>query len=249
MTPALRALAAVLPVAVLSACSPQSAQAAPQTARGVSVDVDTSDRAAIEAVVRDYLIAHPEVVEEALVALSEKRMAENAAKLASDPRDFSIGPVDAKVTIVEFFDYRCGYCKRSMDWVLATARENPEDVRVVFKEFPILSAESRTASLAALAAGRQGKYNAMHQALMASKSDFSDAAIDEVAKSVGVDVKRMRADMKTKEILQHVSDVRDGALAVGAEATPTFFINGRVVAGYDVATLDRFIAEELAKAG
>ena len=212
---------------------------------GPVVNVETSDREAIETVVREYIIANPEIIEEALIELAARERAEMAGRLASDPRDFTLGPDDAKVTIVEFFDYRCGYCKRGMDWLLETAENNPDTVRVVFKEFPILSPESRDAALAALAAGRQGKYTEMHTALMESKSDFSEDAINEIAEKVGVDVKKMRADMQSRELQQQISDVRSQAIEVGAEATPTFFINGRVVAGYDPASLDRIVAEEL----
>jgi len=213
---------------------------------GPVVNVETSDREAIESIIREYIVQNPEVIEEALIELAARERAEMAERLASDPRDFTLGPEDAKVTIVEFFDYRCGYCKRGMDWLLETSASNPDTVRVVFKEFPILSPESRNAALAALAAGRQGKYNEMHQALMESRSDFSDEAIDEIAEQVGVDVDKMRADMQSPELQQHVADVRTQAIEAGAEATPTFFINGRVVAGWDPASLDRIVAEELA---
>lgn len=209
--------------------------------------VDLTDRAAVEQIVREYIIANPEVIEEALVELSRRERAETAAKLASDPRDYSIGPEDAKVTIVEFFDYRCGFCKRSMDWLLDQHDENPEDVRIVFKEFPILSRESQVAALAALAAGRQGKYNEMHQALMASRSDFSDEAIDNVARGIGVDVTKMRKDMEDEELIAQLGDIRNEAITLGAEATPTFFINGRVVSGWDQRTLDSMVKEELAR--
>lgn len=211
------------------------------------VNVETSDREAIEAVIRDYLVENPEIIEEALVELAARERAEMARALANDPRDFSIGPADAKVTIVEFFDYRCGFCKRSMDWVLGVAADNPDTVRVVFKEFPILSPQSRDAALAALASGKQGKYNEMHQALMESKSDFSEAAINEIARDLGVDVEQMRKDMAAQDIQQQIADVRTQAIEAGAEATPTFFVNGRVVAGWDPATLDRMVAEELAE--
>ena len=207
--------------------------------------VSVADRAAVEQIVRDYILENPEIIEEALVELAARERARMAVALASDPRDYSMGPADAKVTIVEFFDYRCGFCKRSMEWLIETAEAHPDDIRVVFKELPILSEESRTAALAALAAGEQGKYMQMHQALMASRSDFSDAAIDDIARSVGVDVARMRADMGSRELLQQVADVRAEAISVDATATPTFFINGRVVAGYDKNTLDTIIDEEL----
>lgn len=218
-----------------------------EDATALRVDVD--DREAMEAVIKAYLIENPEVIEEALIELARREREALMAELVSDSRDFSIGPADAPITIVEFFDYRCGYCKRSMDWVLEAAEDNPETVRVVFKEFPILSAESRTAALAALAAGEQGLYNEMHIALMESRSDFSAEAIDDIAREVGVDVEKMRADMRSTAIQTHVADVRQQAIEAGAEATPTFFINGQVIRGFDQNSLNRILAEELDKLG
>lgn len=254
----LLAAGAVALAPLIAACAQDTADAAPTresieeivrdvlAETGPVVNVETSDREAIESVIREYLVNNPEVIEDALIELAARERAAMAASLASDPRDFSIGPEDAKVTIVEFFDYRCGFCKRSMDWVLTMAEDNPDTVRVVFKEFPILSPESRDAALAALAAGKQGKYNEMHQALMEANSDYSEEAINEIAESVGVDVAQMRKDMASRELQEHVADVRTQAIESGAEATPTFFVNGRVVAGWDPASLNRIVEEELA---
>ena len=116
-------------------------------------------------------------IEEALIALTEKRqaeedqrtrdaIAENTDRLLNSPGDYSIGPADAKVTVVEFFDYRCGFCKRSASWATGLPEKYDGDVRVIFKELPILSTESEKAALAAIAAGKQGKYIEMHMGLM-----------------------------------------------------------------------------------
>ena len=211
-------------------------------------------RAEVEEIVREYILTNPEIIEEAIILLTEQQEAEEEARaraavadraddLFYDPRDFSIGPEDAEVTIVEFFDYRCGYCKASLDWVMDLPDEYDGKVRVVFKEYPILSAESEQAALAALAAGRQGKYNEMHTALMKSRGAFKAADIDKLAEDVGVDVARMRADMKLTEVRAHVADVRSLAQAIGTSATPTFVLDGEVVTGFNRARLEAMLEE------
>lgn len=213
------------------------------------------DRAEVESIVRAYILENPEIIEEALILLTEKQeaekeeaarvaMAERSDDLFNDTRDFSIGPEDAELTIVEFFDYRCGYCKASLDWVQALPEDTDGKVRVVFKEFPILSAESEQAALAALAAGEQGLYNEMHAGLMKSRSSFKEADIDKIAEEVGVDVQRMRADMKTSDVREHLADVRGLAQAIGTTATPTFIIDGQLIAGFDKARLEAIVAEK-----
>ncbi|MBO6689797.1 MAG: thioredoxin domain-containing protein, partial [Henriciella sp.] len=112
--------------------------------------IDTASREAIEKVVYDYIIENPEIIEEALIALTEKRqleedertrtlISENLDALQNNAADYSIGPADAKVTVVEFFDYRCGFCKRSASWAIELPEKYDNQVRVVFKELPILS--------------------------------------------------------------------------------------------------------------
>ena len=129
-------------------------------------EFDAADREAVESIVRDYILENPEIIEEAIIKLSERERAAEVAMrseaalanydaLANNPSDFSIGPADAPVTVVEFFDYRCGFCKRSTSWALGLPEQYDNKVRVVFKEMPILSPESEKAALAAIAAGKQ----------------------------------------------------------------------------------------------
>ncbi|MCA8903079.1 MAG: thioredoxin domain-containing protein [Hyphomonas sp.] len=201
-------------------------------------------REEIEQIVHEYIVQHPEVIEEAIYALSARERAEareaakaaiveNADALYNLPTDYSIGPADAPVTIVEFFDYRCGYCKRSVDWVQGLPEAYDNKVRVVFKEHPIFGGVSQDAALAALAAGRQGKYVEMHIALMKLKSndDLTSAKIDDLAKGFGLDVGKLRADMKSIEVQKQLSD----ALALGeklaVDGTPGFFIGDNYYEG------------------
>ncbi len=238
--------ASALCVFAIPACAQSGTDAKPVSESAkVAATVETASRDQIEAVVREYILENPEIVSDALDILLERQKLEASRKLANDPRDFSIGPKDARVTVVEFFDYRCGFCKASLDYVLALQEEHGDDVRIVFKEFPILSAESREAAYAALAAQKQGKYLEMHTALMKSKTSLSDEDIDRIAKSAGVNVERMRKDMKSDEVIKHLSDVRVQAGSNGAEATPTFYINGEQVSGFDKPKIEALLEEKL----
>lgn len=218
------------------------------------------DRSATEEIIRDYLVSHPEVIEEALIALQAKRDAdktassraaigENQAALVSHAGDYSIGPADAPVTVIEFFDYRCGPCRASMEAVNALPERYKGQVRVVFKEFPILSPESAKAAIATLAAGRQGKYVEMHQALMRSPSDFTDDDIAAVAGSVGLDMAQWRDDIEDPALLQHIDDNFSLAQAIGANATPTFVIGDVMFSGLDRQRLETLIVDGIARAG
>ena len=162
--------------------------------------------------------------------------------------DFSIGPADAKVTVVEFFDYRCGFCKRSASWATALPEKYDDQVRVVFKELPILSAESEKAALAALAAGKQDKYIEMHMALMEldNGTGFGPDVIDAAAESVGVDVARMRADMKSVDVQKTVADSKSLARSLGISGTPNFIIGTELVPSADITQVEALIQTALA---
>ncbi|MEM9669293.1 MAG: DsbA family protein [Pseudomonadota bacterium] len=218
------------------------------------------DRETTEKIVREYLISNPEVIEEALIALQEKRDAEQAEKskeaiaefsdaLLNLASDYSIGPEDAPVTVVEFFDYRCGPCRASMETVNKLPERYDGKVRVVFKEFPILSPESRKAAVAALAAGKQGKYVEMHQALMRSPSEFTDNDLADIAKSVGVDMDTWQDDLENDDYRKQITATYTLAETIGANATPTFVIGSELFSGLDIARLDKLIKDGIAEAG
>jgi protein-disulfide isomerase len=222
--------------------------------------VASSNRAATEEIVREYILANPEIIEEALIALNEKRKAEeedaarvavadNADLLFNASADFSIGPDDAPVTVVEFFDYRCGPCRASMSTVNALPAQYQDQVRVVFKEFPILSPESEVAAIAALAAGRQGKYVDMHQAFMKSSSRFTEADIVKIAGDIDLDMAQWMEDRKDPALREQISETRSLAQTVGANATPTFVVGDTLFSGLNRDRLDSLITAELAKAG
>jgi len=243
MTPLLRkpllALAATA-IALLPACAQPNAGGA--------------SKAEIEKIVHEYIVEHPEVIEEALIALSDREKAaqaaaaqaaitENADKLYSLAGDYSIGPADAEITLVEFFDYRCGYCKRSVDWVSALPETYDGKVRVVYKELPIFGGISETAALAALAAGKQGKYAEMHVGLMNIKSndELTETNIDAVAAAAGINVTKMRADMKSKAVQQQLADMKALGERLEVTGTPGFFIGDLHVEGANIPLLEEAI--------
>ena len=207
---------------------------------------NAQQQAEIRAVVRDYLVRNPDVLREALDALQTRATAERVQRAETDSRDFSIGPRNAPITIVEFFDYRCPYCMAALPWVndvLATRR----DVRFVFKEMPIYELHGNPAmeaSQASIAAMPQGRYLQFHRALMNFTGELTPARIDQLARQSGVDVPRMRRAMADQGIITLLQD--NTALATdlsGQVSTPTFLINGELVHGANTAQLDARLRE------
>jgi protein-disulfide isomerase len=217
--------------ALVTASAPASAQT-----------FNAQEQAEIRAIVRDYLVRNPDVLREALDELAERTESERWQRMRSDPRDFSMGPANAPIVIVEFFDYRCPYCHSAMEWVNDVARSR-NDVRIVFKEFPILSEASMEASRAAIAAMPQGRYWQFHRALMGFRGDLTSDRIDQLARQSGIDVPRMRRGMTSADVTRLLEDNRAMAVDIGNTATPLFIINGEQVSGFDEARLDARLRE------
>lgn len=206
--------------------------------------------------VRAYLLANPQVLDEvvaarqtnesnAITAQINQLAQANAALLAPDARDPAFGPADAKVTVIEFFDYRCPGCKAVSKDYLALIRANP-DVRFVFKDWPILDRgdddTSNYAARAALAAHQQGKYLAVFEALMAEPG-LDKAAVDAILAANGVDMARARADLASPDTTRHIADIHTVAATLRLHGTPTFFVNGKASAGIDPREIGKMIAE------
>lgn len=202
------------------------------------------EQAEIRAIVREYLVNNPDVLREALDALAERNNAERWQQIRNDPRDFSIGPANAAITIVEFYDYRCAYCHSAMQWVLDLTRTR-RDVRIVFKELPILSDASMEAARAALAARPQGRYLQFHQALMSFPldRDMTSAEIDTLARRSGIDVTRMRRAMENPEITAILEQNRAQAIDYNISGTPGFVINGELIPGFNQPLLESRLRE------
>ena len=210
-------------------------------------------------VVRSYLLAHPEVLDEVVAARQTREeagrveavnaaVAANPALLAADPRDPAYGPANAQVTVVQFFDFRCPGCKAVAPDFMRLIQAHPE-VRFVFKDWPILDrgedAMSHYAARAALAAHAQGKYLPVHQALMAEGS-LTEETVDRILVAQGVDLARAKAAMVGPEIAAHLADIQTTAMMFRLTGTPTFLINGKTTHGIAPDEVNRAI--EAAKA-
>jgi len=211
------------------------------------------DREAVERIVRDYLLANPEIVAEALQTLrarqeaeeqarAEAAIAENREAIDRHPMSPVSGNAAGDVTVVEFFDYQCGYCRRALP-TMVELLDKDANVRVVWKEFPILGPVSEFAARASMAAERQGKYHDFHIRLMGEKDELSVERIMEVAGLVGLDVAQLGRDMKDPAIQDYIQETRSLAQAIGIRGTPSFVIDGALVRGVvDSARMKELVA-------
>ena len=166
----------------------------------------------------------------------EQRIAARWQALANDPAAPVIGNANADVTIVEFFDYTCPYCKAVEPRLEALLKVDPK-VRLVLKEYPILAPQSLVASRAALAATRQGKYTAYHNAMMRFEGRLTEADIFDMAKTSGLDVARLKRDMDAPWISDQIITVFNLARGIRAFQTPTYIVNGRLLSS-ESASID-----------
>jgi protein-disulfide isomerase len=165
-----------------------------------------------------------------------------AVDLLHDPNSPVLGNPRGAVTVVEFFDYRCPYCKQVEPALEALLGEDRQ-LRFVYKEFPVLGADSVTASRAALAAKKQGKYDAFHRAMMTLKGQINEAAVFKTAESVGLDVERLKRDIASPEVARALKANTDLAEALDIRGTPAFVIGDEIVPGaIDLASLKQLIA-------
>ncbi|MCR9071983.1 MAG: DsbA family protein [Alphaproteobacteria bacterium] len=141
-----------------------------------------------------------------------------------------LGNPDGDVTIVEFFDYQCGYCKTMMKPLLDLVQEDG-NIRLILKEFPILGPESETAAVASLAAQRQGKYEIFHTALLGLRGRLSTEAIWQVALEAGLDIETLKKDMADPVLQQHIRKSYQLAQALEIQGTPAFTIGNQIIPG------------------
>lgn len=199
------------------------------------------DKVAIEKIVRDYLLKNPEVITQALEELQRREeLAEaersrtairaHAASLDDTTGKFVFGNPDGDVTVVEFFDYRCGYCKRVMPSLLDEVRSDG-NVKLVFREFPILGEDSVLAARGAIAAAEQGKYYNMHLALMTERGSFTEAKILDIAADLGLDTKQLKTDMYSRKTQSELQKAYATGKAIGLRGTPAFIIGDTLYPG------------------
>lgn len=216
---------------------------------------------------RAAILANPEMIEEAFYALQDKRKAKadaakrvamaNAKGLLYDSKlDPILGAKDAPFVLVEFFDYNCGFCKIASKWIKSSLEDHPGKIKVIMKDFPILegrSKGSRESSAAAWAVRLQGQdiYEKFHFALMNTRGGFDSARIDEIAASVGVNVERMRADMKKNAAAFDALMEENMALArqLGIDGTPAFVTGDTFISGANTDLLQSLLDKALSDDG
>ena len=210
----------------------------------------------VENLIRDYLLNNPEVILESVRAYQAKRevqaeqsaraaLAANRGQLDGDPMTPQAGNPKGDVTIVEFFDYNCGYCKRmipALQELLATDKQ----VRYVFKEYPILRPDSETAARAALAVWKLApdKYLPFHVALMSGRGELSEERIFKAAEPLGIDRAKLRATMDDPAVRDALRRNHELAQILNINGTPAFIVGDQLQPGaVDVAGLREMIAK------
>jgi protein-disulfide isomerase len=204
-----------------------------------------AQRGDIETIVRNYLVAHPEVLEEAMNELTKRQAAaeqqkheasitQNADTIFNSPRGVVLGNKDGDVTFVEFFDYNCGYCKRAMADMLDLMKSDPK-LKVVLKEFPVLSEGSIEAAKVAVAVRMQDpsgkKYLDFHQRLLGGRGPADKARALAAAKDAGLDTARIEKDMASPEAKATIEENFKLAEDMGMNGTPSYVIGKQVVIG------------------
>lgn len=231
LKPLLRALVAAT-LLIIAAPLPAKAQMTP------------AQRGEIESVVKDYLLKNPEVLRDAFVELERRQKAEEeearikaitelSGLIFNAPKQAVFGNPNGKVTLVEFFDYNCGYCKRALDDIMALVKED-KDLRFVLKDFPVLgpgSVEAAEVAIAMLNQANGDKYLQFHTKLLGARGQVGKAQALAAAKEIGADMGRLEKDLaspQTRAVLQDVMKIADKLQLTG---TPTFVLADEVIVG------------------
>lgn len=213
----------------------------------------TMEKEAFEKAIRAYILEHPEVIIEALekYEAQERDAQEKAAaaaliaqkdKLFKHPMTPISGNPKGDVTVVEFFDYQCGFCKRALNTVLEVL-DSDKQVKVVWKELPILGPASEFAARAAMASDKQGKYQQYHVALMSARGRLSPEKIFRLASKVGLDVDQLKRDMEDPKITAYLQETLQLAQTLGINGTPGFVIGNKLIPGaIDKSRMQELIA-------
>jgi protein-disulfide isomerase len=243
---------ALLIAAAIVMASPAVASAQTQT-------FSADQRQEIENIIKDYLIQHPEVMQDVMAELEKHQQAaetekhraavvENNATLFSSPHQVVLGNPHGNVTMVEFFDYNCGFCKRALSDMLDLLKTDP-NLKFVLKEFPVLGEGSVEAAHVAVAARMQDatgkKYIEFHQKLLGGHGPADKARALAVAKEVGFDMARIEKDMGSDEVKKTIDEDMKLADALGVNGTPSYVVGDEVVVGaVGLDTLKEKIAAE-----
>lgn len=219
-----------------------AASAAPAMAQGQPLSPE--QRKAVTDLIRETLLKNPEIIQDALIELERRNtvaqadaqrnaVAAEKARITDPATSVVIGNPQGDITLVEFMDYNCGYCKRAMEDVTALSKADPK-LRVVLKDFPILGPDSVEASHVAVAAKNQlqgAKYFEFHNKLMAVKGKVNAAKALEVAKEAGADIERLKKDMNSDATKEAIRDTVALGDRLGLTGTPAFIIGDEIVFG------------------
>lgn len=200
----------------------------------------TDDR--IKELVYEAILENPQIVMDAVRLLEERQQQDQEAaataalqtereRLEQDPNAIILGNPDGDVTVVEFFDYNCPYCRRAMPQVDALVERDP-NVRLVYREWPILGEGSVFAARAALASRKQGKYEEFHVAMMGMAGRAEEASVLRIARDVGLDIDQLRRDMEAPEVVEHIQTSMELTQALGFSGTPSFVIGDALIPGF-----------------
>lgn len=207
-----------------------------------AAEFDDKQRAEIGEIVREYLLKNPEILIEVSQELEKRKQAaedsqrqtaitENAKLLFRSGNDLVAGNPDGDVTMVEFFDYNCAWCKKGLPEVLGLI-DADKNLRLVMKEYPIFGEESEYAARAALASKAQGKYWQFHLAMLQHEGKINKAAVDRIAEETGLDLEKLKADMKSEKIAGIIDANQQLANDLAISGTPAFIIDKKVIPGY-----------------
>lgn len=212
------------------------------------------EREAVEMIVREYLITNPEVIREALEELERRQTAEAEARrrdaiasrsdeLLGGDDAIVLGNPDGDVTMVEFFDYNCSFCKRAHGDLERLIGSDPQ-LRVVMKEWPFLSAESLAAAKVSLAVAKQGRYEDFHGALLTGNGIADEERALQIAEAMGYDMDRIRTDKDSPDVLSTLEETMLLADAIGVTGTPAYVIGDNLILGAQgYATLKKTIED------
>ena len=207
----------------------------------IAVQADEMSEARIKELVLETIRENPGIVLEAVQIIEQRKqerqaanakmvLSDNRSLLENDPNAPVLGNPDGDVTVVEFFDYNCPYCRRAKPHIETLLEEDP-NVRLVYREWPILGEGSVFAARAALASREQGKYEEFHWALMGMQGRAEEASVMRIAEEIGLDVARLRQDMQAPEIDSHLARSMEMSQALGFNGTPSFVIGDALVPG------------------
>ena len=250
--PVNRKILSVAIAALLVSFAPVSAHAADAPA------FTDAQKKQLDTMFHDYIMNNPKVIMDSVEKFRndqqtneekafDAKVKEKSAELYKKDGDPVAGNTKGDVTLVEFFDYNCGYCKHAFK-DLKTLMDSDKKLKVVFKDIPILSETSFTAAQYALAADRQGKYWEFHSAMMEHNGPITEDSLQSVGKSVGLDVEKLKKDSKDPDIRAHLESNLALARDIGVNGTPAFVINDTVLRGaYGLEAMQKAVADSRKK--